>query len=246
MASKDLSLIILVQNASCLDVSKYNQLLVSEKIIVECWNQLTTKSKTLSGWKVLFYPQQMKNFAAARNWAMDQAANDWVLFLDSDEQLIGDITQLVEMSNDSCLGYSIKRLDFFHGQQLRFGEVGSIWVPRLINRRRVRFVGRVHEQTNLPLSRLRFVQVRHTPHLSVSSFLTKINDYSTLAVDDFSESKLTTFLKLLVFPSSKFFTNYVLKLGFLDGWRGLVYAIVMSIHSLAVRAKTWQKLSTKN
>ena len=40
---------------------------------------------------------------------------------------------------------------------------------------------------------------------------------------------------------AKFVSNYWLKAGFLDGWRGLIYAVVMSIHSLAVRVFIYEQ-----
>jgi hypothetical protein len=46
--------------------------------------------------------------------------------------------------------------------------------------------------------------------------------------------------ELLFLPLGKFLYNYVGLLGFLDGWRGLCYALVMSMHSLGIRLRLYE------
>ena len=53
-------------------------------------------------------------------------------------------------------------------------------------------------------------------------------------------------LSLITFPVGKFINNFLLKRGFLDGWRGLSYALMMSLHSFCVRIFQYELRYQKN
>ena len=71
--------------------------------------------------KILVYPQPLNNFAEIRNWAMNQAKNDWILFIDSDEWFQDpDLAyQLIKSAiNKPKQAWKIKRQDLFLGHYL--------------------------------------------------------------------------------------------------------------------------------
>ncbi|MEA2056328.1 MAG: hypothetical protein U9O78_01255, partial [Patescibacteria group bacterium] len=55
--------------------------------------------------------------------------------------------------------------------------------------------------------------------------------------------KISIVLQLIIFPIFKFICNYFLKLGFLDRMPGLIYASLMSFHSILVRIYGWQLIN---
>src|SRR3990167_6035692 len=83
------------------------------------------------------------DFAAARNKLMLSVKADWILFLDSDEELSVPIdpTKL-----DKRFNYSFKRQDWFLGKKLRFGETASVRLTRLIQPKTGQWQGQVHEK----------------------------------------------------------------------------------------------------
>ena len=71
-------------------------------------------------------------------------------------------------------------------------------------------------------------------------FLEEINFYTTIRAKELYEKKTEITLKdIILYPKAKFLLNFFLKLGFLDGLEGLIFAILMSFHSFLVRAKLW-------
>src|SRR5258708_7151707 len=75
-------------------------------------------------------------------------------------------------------------------------------------------------------------------HLN-SNFAQHINFYSTIHAQENKKTKSANIFYIITYPLGKFFVNYFLKLGFLDGVEGFVMAIFMSLHSFLAWGKLW-------
>jgi len=181
---------------------------------------------------------RITDFAVARNKLMQSAQAAWLMFLDCDEKLSVaiDPTKL-----DKRFNYSFKRLDWFLGKKLRFGETASIRLVRLVQPQTGQWQGKVHEKfiSRLPL-RLLAPPILHQRRLSISDFLDRLNYYSTLRSSELNHFSI---FELLFYPPVKFVKNYFWHLGFLDGLPGLAMAFFMSLHSFAVRVKQYEKMA---
>lgn len=93
------------------------------------------------------------DFAAARNFALDQSPADWNLVLDADEWIDGDAGALraALQSPDDFIGVLPVASQFDLADQL---STSTSWIPRLLPRG-VRYTGRIHEQPESPLPRRR-------------------------------------------------------------------------------------------
>jgi len=185
------------------------------------------------------------DFAQVRNQALEYAQHNWVLFLDSDEILESNAAELIDkiIKDNLYEGVLIKRSDIFLGKKLRYGEAGTTYLVRLARKRQLQFFGPVHEEAIIPGSVGQSqLEILHYSHHSVAEFLSDVGNYSRLAARGRRTSLSVTVLELILFPTAKFLVNYFLKFGFLDGWRGLVYAVMMSLHSLFVRIYRLQDL----
>jgi len=191
--------------------------------------------------EIISYPDQEINFSKWRNFAIKKATQQWMLFVDHDEiiskQLLSELPSLIYQQKYD--GYRIRRIDYFLGQPLKHGEVGQVYKLRLAKTHRYHFIGSVHEVGQVVgLTQTINLPIYHYPHASIASFLDKISFYSHLSANNTHQT--FSLLKLLLFPIAKFFVNYIIKLGILDGFSGLVYALLMSIHSLSVRIFTYE------
>jgi len=192
--------------------------------------------------KIVRYPEPITNFSKVRNWALKQVQTDWVLFIDSDEQLetggLSQIIQILTQTRSSAL--AVWRRDIFLNQPLKFGEAGHQSLPRVFKKTQVKYWGAVHERPKVVGQTLQTnILLFHNSHASISEFISKISRYAQLVAKERSSQGLESlpiiWLKLLTFPWFKLFVNLIVKQGFRDGWRGIVYALVMSLHSLLVR-----------
>jgi len=188
------------------------------------------------------------NFAAQRNFGLEKAKEDWVLFVDADERvspwLAKEIRETLEKTNFN--GFYLKRRDWFQGKKLEHGEVGKTKLLRLGRKKAGKWQRQVHEiwQIKGKLGELNNF-LDHYPHPTVSEFLKEVNFYSTLHAQVLYGEKIKPSLFRIIFnPTGKFIQNYFLRLGFLDGMPGLVVALMMSFHSFLARSKLyllWKK-----
>ncbi|MGD9129087.1 MAG: glycosyltransferase family 2 protein [Candidatus Woesebacteria bacterium] len=207
-----------------------------------------TELKKNFHFKLINKDKKISNFAKARNQALLKSKFDWVFFLDSDEIIESDsINQIRKIiKNNDYNAASIIRKDYFHNQELKWGETANKRSVRLLKKYKVQFKRSVHEVAKIKgkIKKSKIV-LHHHAHNDVSEFLNKINFYSQLEAEfrqlSKVQSKLKIILEMLFYPSAKFILNYFLKLGILDGFRGLIYAMLMSIHSLNIRVMLYEK-----
>ena len=140
----------------------------------------------------------------------------------------------------------LKRQDKFLGKQLEHGETAAVRLLRLARKDAGDWQGKVHEAWEIKgkigiLSK----PLLHERHLSLSEFIGRLNKYAKLRAKELYQGEIReSYGRLLVNPVGKFYHNYFWRLGFLDGWPGLVMAWLMSWHSLLVRL--WLKLYWRN
>ncbi len=184
------------------------------------------------------------DFAQQRNFALSKAQNDWVLFVDADEIITDELRNeimSISITKGDYDGFYILRKDVLWGKELKFGDAGGAKLVRLGKKSKGSWRGKVHERWQIEGRLGELTQhLYHYPHQSVEEFLREINYYSDIRAKDLYDRLVSVSIwQVIVYPKVKFFVNYVLKLGFLDGTCGLIHAIIMSFHSFLVRAKLW-------
>ena len=203
--------------------------------------------KNQESWKVLQkkydfqrieYSKTITDFSKARNEALKHITTPWVLFLDSDEVLSEnaalEIQNIIELNTYDAI--TIQRVDYFLGKPLLYGEAGNTSLVRMFKVKLGKFTRAVHETVVISgtIGQSNFY-ISHFSHDSINTFLKKITNYASIESKNRQHSQLQNSIQLCTYPIAKFIYNYFLKLGFLDGYRGLLYAVLMSLHSFFVR-----------
>ena len=183
------------------------------------------------------------NFAQQREWATLQTKNEWVLFLDADEEVSSELKdEIINLPTTSPVAYAIPRRDFFWNTELKYGETRKArtsGIVRLIKKDSGVWKGEVHEEfiSKQNPGKLKGF-INHNSHSSISSFVSAVNRYSSLRAQECvrAGSKPSLF-EIIFFPFGKFIYSYFILGGFLDGPAGFAYSFAMSFHSFLVRAK---------
>jgi len=168
-----------------------------------------------------------KNFAAA------QAAHDWILNLDADEELSPALREELGRWKEqapAAVAYAMPRKARYLGRWIEH----SGWYPdpkvRLYRRDHARFAGRLHEsvETAGAVGRLD-ADLYHHAFDTVEQHCAQVEAYAALAAQHaFSEGRRQWLLPMLLAPPWMFLRTYVLKRGFLDGAAGWAIACQIS------------------
>jgi glycosyltransferase involved in cell wall biosynthesis len=223
--------------------------LVSEIIVVDSHSTDDTV-RIAKRYTEHVYERKWTSFADQKNFANEKASNPWVLSLDADErvspELRSEILSLAAGEPDYA-GFSIPRQVHYLGRWIRH----SGWYPdrklRLFLKDRARWTGDfVHEDLVLDgrIGKLNGT-IHHFTYDSIAEHVARINKYSDLAAQKLYARKTRCRLfHLIGWPASRFFKSYVLKLGFLDGFPGLVIS-VLNGYSIFIRyaklREIWKK-----
>jgi glycosyltransferase involved in cell wall biosynthesis len=185
------------------------------------------------------------DFAAQRNFALDAAVGEWVLFVDADERVTDALREeiLTAVRAPGVEGYFVRRQDINFGYVFRYGESMRAPLLRLARRGAGRFEGRVHEIWRVGgATRILRSPLLHYSHADVSAFVRKVDYQSSLAATRLAEEGRGAHAwELVVHPLGNFFRNYVVHQGFRDGVPGLIYAALMALHPFLARAKRWER-----
>jgi glycosyltransferase involved in cell wall biosynthesis len=229
-----LSLIVITRDAAfdlaaCIASAPF----VAETVVVDSGSRDDTVAiAQAAGARVVAHP--FEGYGPQKNFAVAQAAHDWVLCIDADERvsdaLRDEIGTLHADGLAAVAGWSVPRMSCYLGRWIRHGT----WYPdrsvRLFDRRRGRFAANpdydLHERVVLdgPCGTLRH-DLLHVPYRNLGEHLRTIDTYTTIMAQGLQRrGRRARASDLVLHPWARFFTFYVLKRGFLDGWRGLLLA----------------------
>lgn len=193
--------------------------------------------------RLIFLKRKLDNFSSQRNFGLIKCQNAWVLWLDSDEEITQDFLKFIsDFDTKNYAAYAFKRLEKFLNKTLTHGETNFLNHVRLFNKKNGQFVGDVHEvwQTFGPTQNTNY-QLIHHGNPTVSKCIQKINFYSNLRAKELYHQNINSgSLQIIAYPLAKFIDIYILKLGFLDGIEGTIFAMLQSFHSFLVRSKLWK------
>ena len=217
----------------------------TELIVVDSFSTDSTP-KIIKGYQdVKLYQRPFLNHADQKNWAIEQANNNWIFILDADEvatdPLIEEI-KIVIASQDTSDAYWIGRRNFLMGKELK-----NVWkndaVIRLFQKKTSKYSDvQVHEEieTTGNISRLKN-KIIHDTYKGIDIQLSKAHQYTTKgALDRVDRVKNIGIYHLLVKPGFTFFKHYFIKKGFLDGIPGLFVSAQAAWNAFERSIKIWR------
>lgn len=175
-------------------------------------------------------------YRAQKDFAVAQARNDWVLCLDADERVTPALRESIEAMRDAgfsdAAGYRFARATEYFGAFLRHGNAYPDRVLRLFDRRRGGWRGdrEIHEHAIVDGAvRTLTGDLEHCAYRSLDDQLARLRRYASMMAEHmYGRGRRAHWYNLFVNPCWRFLRGYVLRVGFLDGWRGLLYACVES------------------
>jgi glycosyltransferase involved in cell wall biosynthesis len=180
---------------------------------------------------VVFTQRKWDGYGLQKNFAASLAANDWVFCLDADEEFSDELIQSlqsVSLDNPNVI-YETERLNNFCGKWIKHGQWGRDKVHRFYNRQATQWdENPVHENIIFyPKTEVKSIdgKLYHYSYNSLKELEIRSEKYAQLAAQKlFAEKRKSNFFKININPAFKFFVNFFLRLGFLDGKEGFFIA----------------------
>ncbi|MDI1255117.1 MAG: glycosyltransferase family 2 protein [Flavobacterium sp.] len=212
-----------------------------EVIVIDSYSTDKTKEISESFSNVKFLENKFENYTSQRNFAIDQARNNWILFIDADERLTPElkkeIFETIERQKTAS-AYMFPRKFMFKKKPLHFSGWQTDRIFRLFRKDKARYTAQrlVHEKLDVD-GQVGFFQ-NELIHFSYSDYQTykgKMIAYGKLkAMEKFRVGFKPTLLHYYGHALYNFLYQYLVRLGILDGKKGV---IICYLNALSVTAR---------
>lgn len=212
-----------------------------EVIIVDSFSTDRTKSISESFKNVRFLENKFENYTSQRNFAIDQARNNWLLFIDADERLTphlkAEILETVDRDEDIS-AYLFYRKFYFKNKILRFSGWQTDRIYRLFKKDKCRYTHRrlVHEKLDVDGKIASFKnRLVHYSYADYNSYKGKMITYGKLkAMEKYQVGFKPSIFHIYGHSIYNFLYQYIIRLGILDGRKGI---IICYLNALSVAAR---------
>jgi glycosyltransferase involved in cell wall biosynthesis len=205
--------------------------IVDDITVVDSYSTDDTE-KICREYGVTFLRHPFEGHIEQKNWAITQAKYPHILSLDADEVVSDQLKKSILALKDNWKydGYYFNRLTNYCGKWIRH----SSWYPsrklRLWDSRKGRWGGmNPHDRFILRKgASKKFLKgdLLHFSYYSITEHIQQINKFSDIVARSFyNEGRRASYFNILIHPVWRLFRDYVIKLGFLDGFYGLVISV---------------------
>lgn len=221
-----------------------------EIIVVDSYSTDKTLPIIASFPNVKVIQNQFINYTLQRNFAIDQAQNSWILFIDADERLTPALkTEIKETINQKnpASAYLIYRIFMFKNKKLHFSGWQTDKIFRLFNKTYCRYNQdrMVHEKLIVEgdISTLKN-KIVHFSYTSYTDYKAKMHAYGLLKASEKQKKGQQPSPLLMIFhPVYTFLYQFLIRLGFLDGIKGITICY-LNAYSVFARYKELKRLTS--
>lgn len=240
---KNLSVVIITLNEEdrLEDALKSCRDIADEIVVLDSFS--TDKTCEIAArYDAVIYSNVFNDYGSQKNLSLEKASYEWVLNLDADERVSDRLKNEILLfkqkpdpeaaaaGEDDVDGFLINRKTFYLGRWIKH----SGWYPdcklRLFRKSKSRWRGRIHEALVLEGKTTRMTgDIIHFTYRNITDHIQRLNSYSRLqALDIVDKKKKLLYLRAFLLPPVTFLRFFLWKLGILDGFPGLVIALVSS------------------
>jgi len=183
-----------------------------------------------------------------RNKGLKKAKGDWVLYLDSDEEITKELKDeiLLLIGSDQSNGcFAIPRHNFIFGKKFKYsGQYPDYQIRLFLRNSLKKWVNIVHEQPKY-LGKLSYIKnpIVHHKNMSISQMIEKTNKWSEMEADLMFKANHPP-MNIFRFASAglrEFWKRFFKEICFMDGKEGIIYGIYQIYSRLISYAKLWEK-----
>lgn len=220
----------------------------NEIIVVDSFSTDRTFEIASSFENVKAVQHVFENFASQRNFAISLASNSWILFIDADERvtpnLKSEIEEVINQENNIS-AYYMYRTFMFKNKRLRFSGWQTDKIIRLFKKENSYYNHEkiVHEKLiiNGEAGKLKNKLI-HFSYSTFDDYKQKMIFYGKLkAQEELAKNTKPHFFHFYIRPAYQFLNQFIIRLGFLDGKKGLIICYLNAL-SVAVRFQELKRI----
>ncbi|ADV47657.1 glycosyltransferase family 2 protein [Cellulophaga sp. E16_2] len=216
-----------------------------ELIIIDSFSSDQTVAIIKEYPNVKLYQRVFDDFSSQKNYAIEKASNDWIIFFDADEEITPllkeEIMNTIELAPNE-VAFWVYRTTYYMGKLIKHSGLQNDKVIRLFKKEECRYNGNlVHEEikANGTVGKLKN-KINHYSYKGIDDIFRKRNKYANLqAIKLFEKGKKPNLFHFIIKPAFRFFSHYILKKGFLDGFQGFMIAYVYGYTVFMRYVKLW-------
>ncbi len=199
---------------------------IAEEIIIVDSHSTDKTVEIAKNFGAKVFVEDWKGFRDQKNSALEKCNKDWILFLDADEVVSKELKEEIvnAIKTKKADGFYINRKTYYIGRFLNHIWQPD-WVLRLVKKdANPRWEGgNIHEYLKIDgkTDKLKGYLYHYT-YKDLNDHFNKSLKYAKLSAEEMHKNgKKFKLHKLIINPLWAFFRQYFIKLGFLDGIRGL-------------------------
>ena len=236
--------------ARCLDSVKE----IADEIVIVDGNSTDDSIKIAKRYtKNILSTTNKANFHINKQQAIDTATGELILQLDADEVVSMELTEFILAIKHNPVQFNhiaawwIPRKNYFLNHWLKKGGQYPDPVIRLFWAGKAKLPQEdVHEQM-VVTGKIGWADgyLDHFSNPSLSDYFRKMNTYTSLKATQLADKKVSlSFYHIALFfcyyPLKTFFSLVVRHKGFLDGWPGILFSLLSSLHFPLQYLKLWE------
>lgn len=245
------ALIITLNEAKNIGFVIENLSFADEIIVVDSFSEDETVSIAKTYPKVKVFQHTFEDFTKQRNYALSKANHEWILFLDADERvttsLRKEILSTINQENTEDAYYFYRKF-MFKNEPLHFSGWQTDKNIRLFKKNKSKYTEDrlVHEVLKVEgsVSSLKNKLIHYSYH-SFKSYRQKMLSYAHLKAKELHNKGVKpNAFHYVIKPLYKFLHAYILRMGILDGKKGLIICYLNAL-SVYKRYPLLKKMSEK-
>ncbi|MRH98904.1 glycosyltransferase [Kriegella sp. EG-1] len=193
-----------------------------------------------------------KNFTDQKSFALEQASNDWVLFMDADERVTNNLKhEIIDTINNkekTASAYFFYRTFMFEDKVLKYSGWQTDKNYRLFRKSKAQFTqDRIVHETLIVDGKSDNLHYKliHYSYKNYDEYKSKMIKYGKMkALEESSKSYSPNIYHFVFRPLYKFVYHYIFRLGILDGKKGLIICY-LNAYGVYARYKELKKIKSR-
>lgn len=170
------------------------------------------------------------NFSNQKNFALQQVNHDWVVFFDLDETITQELAEEIKntiKNSKNIAAFKVKRNFYFMGKRIKYSGFQNDVVIRIFKRNKAKYSNNlVHETLEVDGSvKILKHKSDHYSYKNFDHYNNKLTQYSKLQAQAlYNKNVRPSIYHFIIRPCYRFWHQYLIRLGFLDGKEGFILA----------------------